>query len=147
MLVKKITTQNYLSIAFKIRTQVFVEEQGVPLKDEFDRWDTLDGECTHILAYFNKQPAGTRRIIMQNDEGKLDRICILKSHRQNGIGKLIVESLEKIAKEKGVSKVKLHGQTHAEEFYQKLGYHTSSEAFIEDGILHVLMVKELSSKS
>ncbi|MBJ3789884.1 GNAT family N-acetyltransferase, partial [Bacillus sp. OA1] len=45
---------------------------------------------------------------------------------------------------KQVTKVKLHGQTQAEGFYTKLGYQTSSDIFMEDGIPHILMTKVLS---
>jgi len=45
-----------------------------------------------------------------------------------------------------VSQVKLHGQTQAEGFYKKLGFRTSSDVFMEDGIPHILMLKELSAK-
>lgn len=47
-------------------------------------------------------------------------------------------------KEKGITKMKLHGQTHAEGFYKKLGYQTASDEFMEDGIPHILMTKEIS---
>lgn len=46
----------------------------------------------------------------------------------------------------GASRVKLYGQTQAEGFYQKPGYQTSSDVFMEDGIPHILMVKELLAK-
>ena len=55
---------------------------------------------------------------------------------------MVIEELEDITKEPGVSEVKLHGQTHAEEFYRKYGYHTASEIFIEDGIPHVCINEE-----
>ncbi|MEW4283600.1 GNAT family N-acetyltransferase [Priestia koreensis] len=146
MLVKKITTQNDLSIAFKIRTQVFVEEQGVPLEDEFDEFDKLDSQCEHILVYYNEKIAGTGRIRILNGVGKLERICILKSYRKFGLGKEIIKSLEEIAREEEVTYVKLHGQTQAEGFYQKLGYQVSSDVFVEDGIPHILMSKSLVDK-
>lgn len=132
-----------LKKAFQIRKEVFVIEQGVPLEDEFDAFDTLNGACEHILVYYNEKPAGTGRIRIVNDFGKLERICILKPLRKLGLGKEIIEALEKIAIKKGVSQVKLHGQTQAEGFYQKLGYKRASEVFMEDGIPHILMEKEL----
>lgn len=76
--------------------------------------------------------------------GKLERICILKPYRKYGLGKVIIRELEKIMQEKGITKIKLHGQTQAEGFYKKLGFQTASDEFMEDGILHVLMIKELS---
>lgn len=144
MKVKKITEDNDLKKAFHIRKEVFVKEQGVPLEDEFDKFDTLDGSCEHILVYYNEQPVGTGRIRVFDGFGKLERICILEPYRKFGLGKIIIFQLEEIAKEKGISEVKLHGQTQAEGFYKKLGYRTSSNIFMEDGIPHILMQKELS---
>jgi predicted GNAT family N-acyltransferase len=143
---KRITLEDDLSAAFHIRRKVFVEEQGVPLEDEFDDFDTLDGQCEHILVYYNEQPVGTGRIRVVDELGKLERICILKPYRKFGLGKIIIKALEEIAEKMGVSQVKLHGQTQAEGFYQKLGYLTSSNIFMEDGIPHILMVKEITAK-
>ena len=146
MNVIRITLDESLKTAFAIRKQVFVEEQGVPLEDEFDQFDTLNGLCEHILVHYNDQPVGTGRLRVVDGVGKLERICILKPFRKFGLGKVIIKSLEEIAEEKGVLQVKLHGQTHAEGFYKKLGYQTSSPIFMEDGIPHILMGKELSAR-
>ncbi|MFB7138723.1 GNAT family N-acetyltransferase [Gottfriedia sp. NPDC056225] len=142
---KKVINDEDLKIAFSIRKDVFVKEQGVPLEDEFDQFDTLDGICEHILVHYNEKPVGTGRIRFVDGVGKLERICLLESFRKFGLGKIIIKALEKIAVERGATKVKLHGQTHAEGFYKKLGYHTSSDIFMEDGIPHILMQKELSA--
>ena len=144
---KKVTTDEELKAAFSIRKEVFVKEQGVPLEDEFDQFDTLDGQCEHIIVDYHDQPVGTGRLRFVDGVGKLERICILESYRKYGLGKRIIEALEEIAEERGASKVKLHGQTHAEGFYQKFGYRTASEVFMEDGIPHILMLKELSRES
>ncbi|WP_449443498.1 GNAT family N-acetyltransferase [Ureibacillus acetophenoni] len=138
-----ITSNEDLETAFSIRKEVFVKEQGVPLSDEFDQFDHLDSTCKHILVFYNGQPVGTGRLRIVEEYGKLERICVLQEFRQFGLGKNIVQSLEEIAKTQGVSKVKLHGQKHAEGFYQKLGYQTASDIFMEDGIPHILMTKEL----
>lgn len=141
MIVKKITTEQQLEEAFVIRKAVFVEEQHVPLVDEFDEYDHVDAECNHILVYHENKPVGTGRLRVVDHEGKLERICLLENVRSLGLGKVIIEALEDIAKEQHIKKVKLHGQTHAEGFYQKLGYETASDVFMEDGIPHVLMTK------
>lgn len=143
---KIITTEEDLKKAFNIRIEVFVEEQGVPLEDELDEFDKLNGQCEHILVYFNEQPVGTGRIRLVDGFGKLERICILKPYRKFGLGKVIIKALEEVAEKDGVSKIKLHGQKHAEGFYNKLGYQTSSSVFMEDGIPHILMIKDLSTK-
>ncbi|MFJ7469429.1 GNAT family N-acetyltransferase [Peribacillus frigoritolerans] len=140
---KRITTERDLIIAFHIRKEVFVEEQGFPLEFEFDEFDTLDALSEHILVYYNEKPVGTGRLRVVDGLGKLERICILEPYRKFGLGKIILKTLEGIAKEQGITQVKLHGQTQAEGFYKKLGYRTSSDVFMEDGGPHLLMIKEL----
>ncbi|MGG0413752.1 GNAT family N-acetyltransferase [Peribacillus simplex] len=143
---KRITTENDLKIAFHIRKEVFVEEQGFPLESEFDEFDTLNALSEHILVYYNEKPVGTGRLRVVDGLGKLERICILGPYRKFGLGKIIIKTLEEIAMEKELSQVKLHGQTQAEGFYKKLGYQTSSDVFMEDGGPHLLMIKELMNE-
>lgn len=143
MNLKRITIDTDLKMAFNIRKEVFVQEQGVPLEDEFDKFDTINDLCQHILVYYQEQPVGTGRVRLVDNFGKLERICILEPYRKFGLGKVVIKALEEIAKEEGATQLKLHGQTQAAGFYQKLGYHTSSSVFMEDGIPHILMIKEL----
>ncbi|MGN1402006.1 MAG: GNAT family N-acetyltransferase [Bacillus sp. (in: firmicutes)] len=139
---KRITTVEELKKAFDIRKEVFIKEQLVPEQDEFDEYDTL-GTADHILADLDGQVAGTARLRIVDGIGKLERVCLLKPFRKRGLGKALIAELEQIAKEKGFAEVKLHGQTHAENFYRKLGYETTSDVFMEDGIPHVVMKKKL----
>jgi len=144
MEVKRITTLEELESAFQIRTEVFVHEQGTPIVDEFDEFDTLDGRCEHILVYDKGHAVGSGRIRVVDGVGKLERIVILKPYRKYGLGRKIIKTLENMALEKGLKKVKLHGQKQAEGFYHKLGYETASDVFMEDGIEHLLMTKVLT---
>lgn len=146
MKTRKITKQTELEQAFQIREEVFVHEQAVPLADEFDEYDDLQAQADHVLAWYHDKPVGAGRIRYVDGVGKLERICILQPFRSLGIGKMIIHALEEIAVENHISRVKLHGQSQAEGFYHKLGYEMASEEFMEDGILHILMVKELTVK-
>lgn len=140
MEVKYIAEKKELDAAYNIRKIVFVEEQGVPEQDEFDNHDA---HADHILAYCDNRPVGTGRLRLDNNIAKLERICVLTPYRNQGFGKAIVDKLEVIAKEKGISKAKLHGQTHAVHFYEKIGYKQNSDVFMEDGIPHVMMTKNI----
>ena len=143
MHIKRITTEEDLQKAFDIRKVVFVEEQQVAEEDEFDEFDVLDESYPHILINYQQQSIATARFRVVDGLGKLERICVLPTHRGLGVGKVMVKELEDIAVEKGITKLKLHGQTHAEEFYEQLGYKTTSDIFMEDGIPHIVMEKEL----
>lgn len=138
MQIKCVKSREELAEVFNIRKTVFVLEQGVPLEDEFDQHEDY---AEHVLVYYNNKPVGTGRLREVNGVGKLERICVLSPYRKFGLGKIIVTTLEKIAHDKNLQRVKLHGQTQAEEFYTRLGYERSSDIFMEDGIPHVLMIK------
>lgn len=143
MKISKVATQTELEQTFNLRKLVFVEEQEVPLEDEFDEFDALNTSCDHILVTVDDEPVGCGRIRVVDGVGKLERIVVKKEFRGQGLGNEIVISLEIIAKEKGLKQVKLHGQTHAEKFYTKLDYQVASDVFLEDGIEHVVMKKKL----
>jgi len=141
---KKITDEQDLQTAFVIRQKVFIEEQEVPEEEELDEFDTLDAACDHILVYYNEQPVGTGRLRVVDGYGKLERICILIEFRKFGLGKVIIQSLEEIAFEKGLTKSKLNAQSYAEGFYEKLGYKREGEEFMDCGIPHILMKKQFN---
>ncbi|GAA0320526.1 GNAT family N-acetyltransferase [Oceanobacillus oncorhynchi subsp. oncorhynchi] len=144
MTYKIVTEEQDLQKVFEIRKEIFVKEQEVSEEEEFDAFDSLDADCVHILVYYDNKPVGTGRVRAVEGVGKLERICILKPYRKYGLGKVIVQSLEEIVLQKGLTRAKLHGQTHAEGFYHKLGYETASDEFLEDGIPHYLMVKQFN---
>lgn len=139
---KMIQNKNDLEKAKEIRLAVFVEEQGVPLEDEFDQFDVLEDSCQHILVYHEGEAVGTGRIRYVDDYAKLERICMLKQYRKYGLGSVIISSLEEIAKQTGKNKYKLHAQVQAKGFYEKLGYKGVSDEFEEDGIPHLIMEKQ-----
>lgn len=58
-----------------------------------------------------------------------------------------MDALEAYAKENSLSKLKLHAQTHAEDFYKKLGYVTNSDVFMEANIPHIVMIKNCNLKT
>lgn len=139
MEVKQVTTQEQLKDAFLVRRTVFVEEQQVPEEEEIDQYED---DATHVVLYDNEEPIGAARVRVLDGIGKLERICVLSSKRKNGAGKLLVEKLEEIAQSQGISKLKLNSQTHAVPFYERLGYKTVSDVFMDAGIPHVTMIKE-----
>jgi predicted GNAT family N-acyltransferase len=138
--IKVVTTEKELQDAFYVRKQVFVEEQKVPLEEEIDQFED---EAIHVVLYDEEQPVGAGRFRVVDGYGKVERICVMPSRRKSGAGKIIMIEMENIARGKDLHKLKLNAQTHAEGFYEKLGYKTVSGEFLDAGIPHVTMVKEL----
>ncbi|MGN7940668.1 GNAT family N-acetyltransferase [Virgibacillus sp. 6R] len=144
MNVQQVTTKEQLEDAFKVRQEVFVNEQNVPVEEEIDQFED---EAIHIVLYDERTPVGAARLRILDGIGKLERICVLSSCRGKGAGKQLVDKLEEIASSEGVKKFKLNAQTHAIPFYERLGYKTISDIFMDAGIPHVTMIKEVTQGS
>jgi predicted GNAT family N-acyltransferase len=140
--IKHVQSTAELNDAYSIRKKVFVQEQQVPPELEIDEYEN---HSEHFVAYNVQQiPVGAGRLRpLSHTEAKVERICVDLSERGNTLGAQIMHTLEKVARDKGINKLLLHSQDHAERFYQRLGYETISEPFDEAGILHVKMKKEL----
>ena len=121
-----------------IRETVFIHEQGVPVELE---WDGLDSACAHVLAWNNRGEAiGTARM-QQN--GTIGRMAVLKDWRGRGVGRALLRTLLDLATRRGLSRVTLSAQIHALGFYERAGFDVVGEPFIDAGIPHRKMVKEL----
>ncbi|UVI32701.1 GNAT family N-acetyltransferase [Paenibacillus spongiae] len=129
-----------LKSVYAIRRAVFVQEQGVSEEEEYDEHEE---SSDHVLVYYDGQPVGTGRLRVLDSKAKLERVCILPEYRKYGLGREVMTALEEAARSKGLSHAKLHAQTHARDFYTKLGYEQVSEEFMEADIPHVAMVKPL----
>lgn len=140
--IQRVQSKEELQDAYSIRKKVFVEEQRVPEDLEIDEFEELS---EHFVAYNEQRiPVGAGRLRpLTGGEAKVERICVSQNERGNGLGVLVMQELESVAKEIGIQTLLLHSQDHAEPFYLRLGYQTISEPFDEAGIVHVKMKKEL----
>jgi len=128
--------------AFEIRRAVFIDEQGVTTAQEFDG---LDDEAVHFVAYRDEEPVGTAGLrFPEAGVAKVERVAVREHARGEGVGQRLVRTLEAEARDQECATVVLHAQTTVEEFYEKLGYETVSDVFVEDGIEHVKMRQSLS---
>lgn len=125
--------------ASSIRTQVFVDEQGVPREIEMD---DLDAACVHALAYVQGRAVGTGRLL---PDGHIGRMAVLRECRSAGVGGAILEGLVEEARRRGMRNVVLSAQTHALGFYRRHGFKEEGPVFEEAGIPHQAMRRVLSS--
>lgn len=137
-IVKRAKKESEINDAFKIRTEVFVNEQNVPEELELDEFDSV---AEHVVAYMDNIAVGCGRVIVNGENSKIGRIAVLKQYRRSGIGKEICTELIKIACEKGANSIVLDAQVTAVGFYKKLGFVESGSTFLEAGIEHIKMTK------
>lgn len=133
----EVTYSEYREKIRKVRNKVFVEGQNVPENIEEDG---KDDECYHVLLTRYDQPIATGR--MEKD-GHVGRIAVLEEYRGMNFGTMIMNKLEDVAIRNGIKKLYLNSQSHAIPFYMKLGYEAVGDYFLEAGIEHKKMVKEL----
>lgn len=117
-------------VASEIRRVVFIEEQQVPLEEE---WDGRDGDCRHFVALRHDIPLGTARLL---PNGHIGRVAVLSEARGLGIGAALMEAAIAAARHLGHDQVELAAQTHALDFYERLGFTAYGDEFMDAGIPH-----------
>ncbi|AYU54826.1 GNAT family N-acetyltransferase [Staphylococcus debuckii] len=130
-----------LNDCFELRKKVFVDEQHVPQENEFDQFED---ESTHIIGYDdNNLPIAAARYRSYHEMAKIERVVVAKPFRKHGIGRQLMQFIEQQAKNDGFKKAILNGQIQAQPFYESLGYQPHGAIFLEEGIEHIEMQKEI----
>lgn len=120
-----------------VRGAVFTAEQQIA--EDLDL-DGRDPDCRHVLAVTAEgEPVGTGRI---DGNGHIGRIAVLESWRLRGIGSRIVRQLVERGLARGLRTFYLNAQETALAFYEKLGFVTAGDRFMEAGLPHRCMVKK-----
>ena len=134
-------TKRDQSECFAIRTEVFVEEQGVPKEEELVR----EAQTTiHALARINSIPVATGRLItIDNKNAKIGSMSVKLEYRRIGVASLVLDFLEEKAREKGIQYITLEAQEYVKQFYSERGYCERGGVFLDVGIPHIKMSKEL----
>ena len=133
-------------LGFKLRTEVFVNEQNVPIELELDEKDNSE-HTIHIGQFNGDELIGVARLIdMDKEVIHIGRVAIDKNHRGKGIGHKLILGCEDIAK-KVLNRdfnIKLSAQVYVETFYKKLGYNRiNNNIYIDAGIEHIDMRKTI----
>lgn len=138
---------------FAVRDQVFVVGQGVP--HDLER-DELDAAADHAVAVRDGRIVGTGRLLDgRTDEagrlvpgtagtvGTIGRMAVVDGVRGSGLGRAVLDLLVATAATRGRSVVELHAQVHARSFYERAGFTPYGAVYLEAGIEHIGMRREL----
>ncbi len=123
----------------KSRAEVFLLEQHIICQD----LDDLDYQSLHcFFREGNRVTAYLRAFLLEPEVVTVGRVLTLEHGK--GFGReLMLQSMEAISKHFSCQKISLHAQKQAAGFYQKLGFHTVSNEFLEEGVIHITMEKPL----
>jgi len=126
----------------QLRSEVFVVEQDCVYQD----LDYKDQLALHIIGYKETRIVAYTRVFKPGyyfKEASIGRVLVRKSERKYGYGLEIMKaSIETIYKNFGNTAIHISAQKYLTKFYTSLGFKIVGEAYLEDGIPHVGMVKE-----
>lgn len=127
-----------------VRIAVFVVEQRVPADLEWDEWDALS---IHAIGSAGQSVIGTARLLPADAQGvvSIGRMAVLKDWRGQGVGAAMLKALVDEAVRGGATEAVLHAQTYAAGFYRRYGFIARGAEFLEAGIPHVEMVRQLDT--
>ncbi len=123
----------------RARTEVFLMEQKIICRD----FDGEDYNCLHCFITDKGKVLAYLRAFKKNDSTvKIGRVLSVK--HGVGLGRELIQKSTLAIKEKfSCNKIMLHAQKHAQGFYEKLGYDVTSPDFLEEGIVHVAMERNI----
>ena len=109
------------------------------LKDEYEN------SSYHLICVSDNEVIACGRLHFNTDfEAQIRYMAVNNNLQGMGIGRKIIEHLEKYALEQGVKKIVLHARDHVIKFYEKSGYQVVRKFYGSDtNIPHTTMMKEL----
>ena len=128
-------TASELYEILKARFTVFVGEQHIHYLDE----DNIDYVATHFSLRKNGRVLAYARLFNDAEKNVLRIGRMLTIERGKGYAKYLMARIIEEARRQGATKIRLHAQVQVVPFYEKLGFQTVSEPFIEAEIPHITM--------
>ena len=129
----------------KFRVDVFVVEQNCAYP-ELDNKD-YHKDTRHLFAYSGNKLLAYSRLLppaMSYPEASIGRFAVDATARRQGIGtQLINISIDKINMFWPNNNIRISAQDYLQAFYERAGFKKVSDVYLEDGIPHIEMLKEI----
>jgi ElaA protein len=128
----------------QLRNEIFIVEQNCPFQD----LDNKDFKCFHlmgfdtetqkVMAYTRIVPAG-----ISYEEASIGRVVTSPLARGGGVGRTLMQkSIELLEEIYGGVAIKIGAQLYLKKFYESFGFEQVEDIYLEDGIEHILMVRD-----
>lgn len=130
-------TNKELYEILKARSEIFIMEQNIHYQD----MDNIDYNSLHCFFIEDGKVIAYLRAFYNDTNKEVVRIGrVLTLIHGNGIGKdLMNQSIEAIKSKMKCKKIVMDAQKYAVGFYEKFGFITISDDFLEEGIVHQVM--------
>ena len=125
-----------LTKVHEIRKAVFTEEYGIPEDVELDDDDIM---AMHVILDYENEKVGTGRMKFDGETFILDKMAVLKEHRNNGYGEFIVRMLlDKVFLANG-KEIFTDATKDTVEFFKKIGFVEIGDEYEKDKLIYVPM--------
>lgn len=126
-----------------LRAEVFVVEQAQAYQDA----DYRDLQCYHVLGYDGDTLVAHCRVFPLGgyfEDGCIGRVVVKPSHRQYGLGHILVDKAIETHNEINGKKasITISAQHRLKKFYEAHGFVKSSTSYQEDNIPHIHMTRK-----
>ena len=127
----------------QLRSEVFVVEQDCPYQDLDDK----DQQCLHLWARDERGMMSHARIVPKGvsyeSYASIGRVVSSPKVRGAGIGHELMErSVAACLKHFPGDDIKISAQQYLIRFYEKFGFETTGDGYLEDNIPHIAMIKK-----
>lgn len=127
--------------AVALRSEVLRKPLGLVFNEEELKAESAEihlGLMQHenLLAVLSLKPISTKEV-------KMRQVAVAPDFQQKGLGRQLVEYSETVAQSRGYQTMSLHARDTAVPFYLKLGYTIQGDEFLEVGIKHFKMLKNI----
>jgi len=125
----------------QLRSEIFVVEQDCVYQD----LDGKDQKALHIIGATKGVIVAYTRIFRAGDyleKASIGRVVVKGNQRKHGYGVEIMKaSIKAIEEEFRETIIALSAQTYLKRFYNSFDFKENGEEYLEDGIPHIMMVK------
>ncbi|AEH00851.1 GNAT family N-acetyltransferase [Lacinutrix sp. 5H-3-7-4] len=125
----------------QLRSEVFVVEQDCVYQDI----DGKDQNALHVIGYKQNRVVAYTRIFKPGDYfnfASIGRVVVAKNERQFKYGYDIMNaSINAIETNYNTTEIKISAQCYLKRFYNNLQFFEVGEAYLEDGIPHIGMLR------
>ena len=119
----------------RLRVQVFVVEQECA----YSEIDNIDFEANHLWIDDAQGLASYLRVTKEDEGRRIGRVVTRADARSNGLSRQLIQYVLAATEGPWV----LSAQSHLHDWYDSLGFSQTGSEFIEAGIPHIPMRKEV----
>ena len=128
----------------QLRNEIFIVEQNCIYPD----MDNKDQPAMHLMCWKDDKLIAYTRLLPPGigyQNPSIGRVVTSPLVRKSGIGReLMVRSIEQSEKLYGKKPITLGAQLYLKTFYESLGFLAIGDVYLEDGIEHIEMTRNIA---